>query len=203
MTPAAYLEDDVQLAATKADGQARVQVTRPAAPLVVLGRSSRPEVELHLERCQADGIPVQRRRGGGCAVVLDAGNVVVTATATAPGLGIADHFDRLSAWLTDGLTRAGVAGVQRRDVSDLCVGSDKIAGACMFRARDLLLYSVSLLVDPELALIDRYLQHPPREPAYRQGRAHLDFVTTIHRHTGLTADELRERLEAHLDPPRL
>jgi len=36
-----------------------------------------------------------------------------------------------------------------------------------------------LLLDADLMLMDRYLKHPPREPAYRQGRSHLDFVMNM------------------------
>lgn len=198
-----YTEEEPLLAATRSDAQPRVQVSRPPGAVVVLGRSSQPSVELRTDHCAADAIPLQRRRGGGCAVVLDPGNVVVTATASAPGLRIADHFARLSAWLTDGLVQAGVPGVTRQDMSDLCLGDRKIAGACMYRARDALLYSVSLLVDPDLSLLYRYLRHPPREPSYRQGRRHRDFVTTIHHHTALTATQLTERLATTLKPPRL
>lgn len=198
-----YDLDEALLTATRADGRARVRVFRPSSTAVVLGRSSQPSVELHLEHCVADGVALRRRRGGGCSVVLDPGNVVVAAAVVAPGLRLADHFARLSAWLVHGLAKAGVADVARRDVSDLCLGDRKIAGASMFLGRGLLLYSVSLLVEPDLGLVDRYLRHPPREPAYRQGRAHRDFVTTIHGHTGVTAEQLTAALEAGLAPPTL
>jgi lipoate---protein ligase len=198
-----YNRDDELLAATRADGRDRVSVIRPPSTAVVLGRSSRPSVELHTEPCLADGVALHRRRGGGCSVVLDPGNVVVVAAITAPGLQLADYFAQLSAWLIGGLAQAGVQDVTRRDVSDLCLGHRKIGGACMFRARGLLLYSVSLLVEPDLRLMDRYLRHPPREPAYRRGRTHRDFVTTIHQHAQITAQQLAASLQALLDPPQL
>lgn len=198
-----YDLDEPLLEATRSDGRARVQVSRPGSTSVVLGRSSQPALELHTDHCKTDGITLLRRRGGGCSVVLDPGNVVVSATATAAGLRLADHFARLSAWLTVGLARAGVVNVLRQDVSDLCLGDRKIAGACMYRARNLLLYTVSLLVEPELDLMDRYLRHPPREPEYRRGRSHRDFVTTIHHRCGITTALLTERLQAALEPPVL
>jgi len=188
-----YDLDEALIAATRADGQNRVRVFRPSSIAVVLGRSSRPSVELHTEPCVADGVDLRRRRGGGCSVVLDPGSVVVAAAITAPGLRLADHFARLSAWLMEGLEKAGVDDVSRRDVSDLCLGDRKIAGACMFRARGLILYTVSLLV----------LRHPPREPAYRRGRAHTDFVTTIGGQTGLTTDQVATALQDALTPPSL
>jgi len=198
-----YDPDEALVAATGADGRARVRVARPPSTAVVLGRSSRPRTELHLDQCLADGVALRRRRGGGCSVVLDPGNVVVAAAVTTPGLKVSDHFARLSEWLIQGLVQAGVASVERRDVSDMCLGDRKVGGACMFRGRALLLYSASLLVEPDLGLMDRYLRHPPREPPYRQGRAHRDFVTTLHGTSGISADRLTARLRSALAPPTL
>jgi hypothetical protein len=30
-----------------------------------------------------------------------------------------------------------------------------------------------------MPLVDRYLQHPPREPGYRQGRPHTEFMGSL------------------------
>ena len=173
------LEDDL-LAAVRESGPARVRVYAVERPVVVLGRGSRPEVELELESCLADGIPLQRRRGGGCSVVLDPGNVLVAAALPAPGIGDnMRHFDRLCRWLIDGLAEIGVPGVERAGISDLVLGDRKVAGCCIYRRKDLLLYSAALLVEPDVALMERYLSHPPREPDYRRGRRHRDFVTRL------------------------
>ena len=144
---------------------------------VVLGRGSKPFVELNEAAIAADGVRVLRRRGGGCAVVLDPGNAVVSVALPQPGLaGISCAFTRISDWVIAGLGRAGVPGVVQRGVSDLVLGDRKIGGSCIYRSRGLLYYSTTILVDPDLSLIDRYLKHPPREPGYRRGRTHSEFV---------------------------
>jgi|AMFO01.1.fsa_nt_gi Lipoate-protein ligase A len=194
--------DEDLLAAVRSEGRAQVRVVRWPRVEVVLGRGSRVAVECHLPACQADGVPVLRRRGGGCAVVLDPGNLVVSAVLPAPGLGnVRALFDRLSAWVIAGLTEAGVTGVVRRDVCDLCVGDHKIGGAALYRAKGLVYYSTTLLVRPDLARLDWYLPHPPREPAYRQGRAHRDFVTTLRRTHGCRPKALAARLRHALRAP--
>ncbi|MFH2008292.1 MAG: hypothetical protein ABI333_17035 [bacterium] len=198
-----YSADEDLLQATREDGAARIRVYRFPYKAVVLGRGSRPSLELRQEACHTDGVKIHRRRGGGCAVVLDPGNVIVSAALSAPGLRIADHFETLSAWLIRGLARAGVPDIVQRDISDLCLGDHKIAGACMYRARNLLFYSASLLVDPDVRLMERYLHHPPREPEYRRGRPHAQFVTSVRGHTGLNPATLAERLEGLLEPPDL
>ncbi len=170
---------------------------------VVLGRGSKPHLELREDAIDADGVPVLRRRGGGCSVVLDPGNAVVSVALPQPGLaGIGCAFTRISEWLTDGLASAGVPGVLKRGVSDLALGDLKIGGSCIYRSRGLLYYSTTLLVDPDLALIERYLKHPPREPDYRGGRAHADFLGRLGDHIGSRDVEgFARTLERALGPP--
>lgn len=196
MQVAPYTHGDEQFGATRADGRRRVSVHRPDRVLVVLGRGSRPEREIDERACLRDGVAVLRRRGGGCAVVLDPGNLVVTVTEHAPGIGHnRGHFDRLNQRLIAALERAGVQDVYPAGISDLAIGDRKVAGASLHRSRDTLLYATSLLVQADLALLDRYLRHPPREPDYRRGRPHAAFVTTLATHRpGLDIRSLAEVL---------
>jgi lipoate-protein ligase A len=180
-----YDVDDGILEATRLDGETRFDVYVPGEPVVVLGRGSDPDVELHVDACIADGVRVARRPGGGCSVVLDPGNTIVSVAVAEPGLGgIRQIFSRLAAWLVEGLARAGVSGVRTDGVSDLVVGGHKIGGSCIHRSRGLVLFSATILVDPDVGLMERYLAHPPREPAYRRGRSHRDFVAGIGRSAG-------------------
>ncbi len=176
----AYPFDDALLEAVRADRQRHTLVYVPGEVQVVLGRGSKPETEVHITACREDGVPVLRRRGGGCAVVLDPGNIVVSVVEQAPGFGQnRAHFTRLSAWLIASLERLGVTGLEQRGISDLALGDRKIGGASLHRSRERLLYSVSLLVDSDISLIERYLRHPPREPDYRAGRPHREFLGTL------------------------
>ncbi len=175
-----YTYDDDLVEATRRDGRTRVRVYRLTETVVVVGSGSRPEVELNLAACEADGIPILKRRGGGCSVVLDPGNVIVSVVAAGVPFGHhRQHFDQLTAWLIEGLARIGVSGVEKAGLCDLVIGDRKVAGACLRRSRDLLCYSASLLVGPDLAKVNRYLGHPPREPEYRRGRTHEAFMGSI------------------------
>jgi lipoate-protein ligase A len=147
---------------------------------VVLGRGSRPEIEVNAEAIEEDGVPLLKRRGGGCSVVLDTGNVIVSTTLPLSGFGgIPRAFSWISEWVIEALNRAGVKDVRHAGISDLVLGDRKIGGACIYRTRDLLYYSTTLLFDPSLDLIERYLKHPPREPEYRAGRAHRAFLGSL------------------------
>jgi len=46
-----------------------LRLWEPAAPLVVVGRSSHVAAEVHVENCRERGIPVIRRTSGGLSIV--------------------------------------------------------------------------------------------------------------------------------------
>jgi lipoate-protein ligase A len=209
-----YAYDDDLIAATRHDGRTRVRVYRLAGTVAVLGSGSRPEAELNLDACRADDTPVLRRRGGGCAVVLDPGNVIVSVVATALPFGRhRQHFDALSAWLIDGLARIGVGSMRPAGICDLVVGEKKVGGACLHRCRDLLYYTASLLIDPDVAMVARYLKHPPREPDYRRGRSHAAFMGSLaevawpdrspDKRNGVDVERVAACLRRTLQPPKL
>ncbi|MCC6157621.1 MAG: hypothetical protein IT350_06170 [Deltaproteobacteria bacterium] len=177
---ATYADDAALVSATRSDGFARVQVRNPDRVRVVLGRGSRADIELQLDACRADGVEIVRRPGGGCAVVLDPGNLTVAIALPVSGIGDNPRwFAKITAWMIGALADAGVPGVDTEGISDLVIDRRKIGGSCIHRASGVLHYAASLLVAPDVSLIERYLRHPPREPKYRAGRAHRDFVGSI------------------------
>ncbi len=199
----AYTHDDDLIAATGSDGETRVRVYRLPETLVVLGRGSDPAAELHVDNCLADRVPVLRRRGGGCAVVVDPGNVIVSVTLHLPGL--AGHRlaqEGIAAWLIGGLGRIGLGNVRMAGTSDLAIGDRKISGSCVYRTRGLLFYSATLLVDPDPQAVARYLRHPPREPDYRAGRSHEAFLGSMAHLSGVSdAEDVERRLRSQLGVP--
>lgn len=153
----------------------------------VIGRGGDPWVETRPELLARDQVPLLRRRGGGCAVVLDPGNVVCSIVLPWPGLsGITRAFAVLSEAIASALAACGAPPVRQAGTSDLALGDRKLGGSCIWRTRNILYYTTTLLVDPDWDLIDRYLPHPPREPAYRAGRGHRDFLISL-RSIGLQA----------------
>jgi len=147
---------------------------------VVLGRGNRPERELNLDACRADGVPVLRRRGGGGAVVLGPGCVVVSLVRRVDRpTALGEHMGFAVGAIADGVARLGGPRLIPRGHGDLCVGERKVLGSSAFRRRDVFFYQGSLLVAFDLGLVERYLCHPSREPEYRQGRPHRAFLTTL------------------------
>ena len=187
IVPSDFDWDDVLVGNVLRDGHPRATVHRPNQAAVVLGRGSQPEVELNVEAIEKDGIALLRRRGGGCSVVLDPGNLIVSLALPVAGFGgIRPAFRKISAWLIDALERAGIAEVRQEGISDLAIGDRKVGGACIYRTRGLLYYSTTLLFEPDLSLVELFLKHPPREPDYRAGRRHREFMGSLSDAAGLT-----------------
>lgn len=196
--PAWDLDADL-IASVAAGGSARVRVRRCAAAQIVVGRGGRAGVEVDLAAARAAGVPVLRRPGGGCAVLLDRGNLVVSLVAPMAGVGgVTSAFRAVTAWLVDGLAGCGVAGVAGEGVSDLVLDDRKVGGSCIQRTRGLVYYSTTLLLDPDLDLMERVLPHPPREPRYRRGRPHRAFLGRIGLPPDVAPEEFAELLSTEL-----
>jgi lipoate-protein ligase A len=196
-----YILDDDLISHTLSDRCPRMRIYVPDGISIVIGYGGNPEIELNITEIERDKIPVFRRRGGGCAVLLDPGNVIVSVVLPSTRFGkINEYFEMITNWLMDGLGKSGIEGVYREGISDLAVGNRKIGGACMQRKRDYVYYSASLLVNPDIGLIERFLKHPPREPEYRKKRQHREFLGAIKEIEGIkNASELMRKLEANLD----
>jgi lipoate-protein ligase A len=178
-----------------------VRVDEAREIVVVLSRSRDPGREVFLDRCTDDRVPVVVRPSGGGAVIVAPGTV--TASIVLP-TGATErfpepHFRRLCGAVAEGLSKCGVHGISMRGVSDLCLSDRKIAGSSLRLWRGRLLFQIAVLVDSDIDLLERYLRHPSREPDYRRGRSHRDFVTSLRAAgfpatTAETAAALRVRL---------
>jgi lipoate-protein ligase A len=173
----------------------------PETSIIVLGNSQSPEVELNVDNVRADGIPVYQRKGGGGAVLLTSGCVCVAIRfEKRKDWGIKDYFQAGNGLLTNVVRDSfGITAVPR-GISDLAVnitGTDKkISGSSLYMPRDCALYLASVLVTARLADWDRYLRHPSREPDYRGGRTHGEFVVNLEDlNPEVTAERVRDAVE--------
>lgn len=198
----AFPQEEDLLGEVEAGAPWRLHV-RPADQVaVVLGRGNQATREVRGETCAAEGVPVLRRLGGGGAVVLSPGCLVITlAKSVDRELEVGGYMDRVVGMLRDCVARLTGVALEPRGTGDLCVGDRKVLGSSLFRRRRLLLYQGSLLVSVDLGLVDRYLLHPSREPEYRRGRPHAEFLTTLEE-CGVTVqcEELAVALWGELSP---
>ena len=180
MRPTPLDEDLLEAVCADPEAGPALRVWQPAQVAVVLGRSNRPERELHLDACRADGVPVLRRLGGGGTVVLGPGCVVVSLVRrVARPTALREHMGFAVDAVAAGVGSLGGPRLVPRGHGDLCVGERKVLGSSAFRRRDVFFYQGSLLVAFDVGLAERYLRHPSREPEYRRGRPHRAFLTTL------------------------
>jgi lipoate-protein ligase A len=181
------------------EGTPRWAVRRPEGVCVVLGRGSSCELEVHQEKCARENIPILRRRGGGCSVVLDSGQLILSLVLPAAGIGDNDRWFRMiSDLVIAALAECGIDGVRQLGISDLARDDRKIGGSCIYRRKGILYYSTTILVDPDLERIARLLKHPPREPEWRRKRAHTEFMGVVREIVPDGIDGLKTRLETSL-----
>lgn len=171
-----WIDDEVLLRAAE---PCALSLWIPDHPMVVLGSSNDPATEADVDRCNADDVPVLKRYGGGGTVVLYHGSVVISLGCwVRQAYHNQSYFRLLNQAVADALGTRWPAcrAIEQRGISDLAVAGKKVAGTSLFRSRNYLLYQASLLVDLDLTLIERYLRHPSKEPDYRAGRRHADFL---------------------------
>jgi lipoate-protein ligase A len=148
-------------------------------PTAVLGCGDKPEVVLNIDGCEQLGIGWVRRISGGGTVLQTPG--VFNYSYTAPDHGRMDvrrTFERGAELIVGALAQFGVCA-QQRGISDVAVGDLKLSGSAQARKWHSVLLHGTVLVDIDYDVFEAVLRHPPREPCYRRGRLHRDFLTSL------------------------
>lgn len=162
-------------------------------PAVILGRSSRLAEEVCREACERRGIPILRRSSGGASVVIGPGCLmygVILSYELRPSLAALDEAHRYVLSRVAAAARQLDPDAEWRGTSDLTVRNRKFSGNSLRCKRRCLLYHGTLLYDFDLSLVGELLGVAPRQPEYRAGRDHGEFVANL----PTTADALREAL---------
>lgn len=149
---------------------------------VVIGRASKIDEEVHLALCDERSIPVLRRSSGGAAIVTGPGCLmysVVLSMERRPHLRSLDEAHRfVLSRIQQAIGELGI-DVELRGTSDLALHGKKVSGNSLRCKRDHLLYHGTILCDFQIDLIGELLKTPPRQPDYREGRSHADFVCNL------------------------
>lgn len=146
---------------------------------VVLGCSDKPDRAVYADVCEKMGINVLKRVTGGSAVLQS--ERVFNYTLTMPDTGRLDiHkvFILGTGMLINALSIFGI-DARHKGISDVAVGDLKISGNAQARKWKAVLLHGTLLADIDYELLEAVLKHPDREPDYRKGRSHRDFIVTM------------------------
>jgi lipoate-protein ligase A len=175
------LERDLRLlAAADQHGTASFRTWTTSRHVVVVGRAVAVEVEVDVDACRRYDVPIVRRPSGGRSVVIGPGTLQYT-------FALPYHFDPslrsipgskafCNRLLLDAL---GDPRLRAHDSGDITVDDRKVAGLAMKRSRAALILHGTLLISAEIELLAALLRHPAREPEYRRGRAHVDFLSNL------------------------
>jgi len=178
----------------------KLMIWQPEYSVIVIGQSNSPEKYVILDKALLDGVSVMKRPSGGESVVLTPKMLVISLVLKRSKLpGSKDFFIKINNILIPILKQCGLQDVCYKGISDLAVNDKKILGSSIYRKPGMLFYHAVLNYGESPEYIASYLKHPVREPDYRKGRSHSDFVTTM-KDAGITASipNLISKLEVEL-----
>jgi lipoate-protein ligase A len=150
-------------------------------PALVLGKSLDREKEIWLHKRHP---PVYRRISGGGSVIHADGNLnyslFLSLKKFPEFMNVGISYEKILAAVA---SRLGPT-VSRQGYSDLAIacrgGIRKFSGNAQCRKRGWIMHHGTLLYDKEaIRAIPYYLRPPPKEPEYRKGRRHGEFMTNI------------------------
>jgi lipoate-protein ligase A len=81
-------------------------------------------------------------------------------------------------------------------ISDLTINGRKFSGNSQYRKSSCVLVHGTFLLNFDPELIERYLAAPAKQPAYRGGRSHVQFVTNLNIDSAELCDGLRRAWQA-------
>lgn len=182
--PADHLAMDEALlvAADEGDSGEAIRFWQFSELTIIAGRSTPIKKEIDTDYCDAQSIPVLRRCSGGATVVGGPGclmySVVLALDADAPLRKIDVAHEYVMSRLLNALQQQ-LPDIRWQGICDLTWNNRKCSGNSLKIARHHLLYHGTILFDFRLDVISKALKLAPRQPDYRQGRDHHEFITNI------------------------
>lgn len=192
------LDEALLVAAETGTGGAVLRLWELSAFAVVVGSGGSVGIDVNAAACEADGVPVLRRASGGGTVVLGPGCLCFSVVLNYDAAPLLNDIRASNAYVLGRVLRAiqPVLSAGVEGTSDLTTGGAKFSGNAQQRKRTHFLHHGTLLCGFDLERVSRYLNAPEREPEYRRGRAHAEFV----RNLPLTVEEAKRLLVAEWAP---
>jgi len=196
-TPEANLAGDEALLdqCEEGHGEEVLRFWEPPGLFIVLGYSGRVEEEVNLANWRCRPVPILRRCSGGGAVVQGPGCLNYSLVLRILDTEAFSSIVKTNACITQrhqaALTPVLGPTLTVQGSTDLALGTLKFSGNSQRRRRQFVLFHGTFLLNFDLEQIETLLSYPPRQPYYRQHRAHRDFVTNLK----IAPDRIKEALK--------
>jgi len=152
----------------------------PDKVYIVLGASNNPADALNMDMVEKDQITVLKRPSGGQTVILTPNNIIIAAVYfDKKTMQPKDVFQQINKLIISTIEHTGIRDLSLMGISDIAISGKKILGSAIYRNKEALLYHAVLNLGEPSITFERYLKHPSKEPEYRQGRSHAEFVTSL------------------------
>ncbi|MFO0887649.1 MAG: lipoate--protein ligase family protein [Isosphaeraceae bacterium] len=187
--------DEALLIESEANGGAVLRTWELPHLAVVMGATCRFRDEVNVERCRLDGVPIARRTSGGGTVLIGPGALnfaVILPRGASKELESVEGAQRFVMERTARAIRGRGIAVELAGSGDWVVGDRKVSGSAQRRLKSHLMVHATILDAFPLGLIGQYLGTPRRQPAYRAGRPHGDFVANL----GMGRSALRQAIRS-------
>lgn len=179
----------------RADSRNWCLLNRGSPPAIVMGISGKAEQLIRLDKLQESPIPLIRRYSGGGTVVVDENTWFVTFICQADAIKALPYPKHLMRWSAELYKPLFATHSFELRENDYVIGEHKWGGnaQCIIKGR--WVHHTSMLWDYHPERMD-YLLPPTKAPAYRQGRAHGDFLCRLRDywpdHTAFHGELLKE-----------
>ena len=177
-------------------GDGLLRFWEPQDYFVVVGYGNHTDTEVNVAACGSAGIPILRRCSGGGTVLQGPGclnySVILKIQEDGPLASItsANRFimernrHAIEQEIKTQKPEAKIEVCGHTDLAlithhSLLVTSLKFSGNAQRRKKHFLLFHGTFLLNFDIALIDKFLRMPSKEPDYRKGRSHKNFLTNL------------------------
>jgi lipoate---protein ligase len=169
---------------------------------IVLGRTSKEQDDVIMNKAHEDNIPIFRRSSGGGTVLQGPGCLNFSLI-----LSIQEHNAHLQTihesyrYILNKITKAlktlniDSSIYLPSDIALTC-NQKKVSGNAQKRSKHFILHHGTLLYAFDLSMIERYLSFPKIRPDYRRERKHIEFVTNFSVDVGPLKNKIAEQFVA-------
>jgi lipoate---protein ligase len=162
----------------RTDDRNFVLINHSSPRSIVMGLSGDPHTHLHLDRVRSDSIPIIKRYSGGGTVVIDENTLFISMIFSKDCGPVSLFPEPIMKWCARIYKNAWkLSGFSLID-NDYAIHDRKCGGNALYIRKDRWLHHTSFLWDYCDRNMD-YLLLPPKQPSYRKGRSHTDFLCRL------------------------